>query len=108
MGANPQILANFFLKFQSCITMDFSLLFTVENSKRFLLLVLLLNHNIFVQIFNTSLGYRIRRADIRESLQRIDPVGRALRRRRVIYRRSYSVPCPNYIWLVNTSMLHNM
>ncbi|XP_072035520.1 uncharacterized protein [Amphiura filiformis] len=48
-----------------------------------------------------SRGYKIQRSRIRKSLQRVDPVGRALRRRRVIYRRSYRVPRPNYIWHID-------
>ncbi|KAK6173469.1 hypothetical protein SNE40_016912 [Patella caerulea] len=48
-----------------------------------------------------SRGIRIQRWRIRESLIRLDPVGRALRRRRVTYRRTYSVPYPNYIWHID-------
>ncbi|XP_064638875.1 uncharacterized protein LOC135494625 [Lineus longissimus] len=48
-----------------------------------------------------SRGYKIQRQRVRDSLARVDPVGRALRRRCVIYRRHYSVPHPNYIWHID-------
>ncbi|XP_064644342.1 uncharacterized protein LOC135498099 [Lineus longissimus] len=48
-----------------------------------------------------SRGIRIRGQDLRDSLNRIDPVSRALRRRRVTYRRKYSVPHANYIWHID-------
>ena len=46
-------------------------------------------------------GHRIQYWRIRESLQRVDPIGRAIRRRRVIQRRQYSVPGANCLWRVS-------
>lgn len=56
------------------------------------------------------LGLRVQRRRVRASLVRIDPVGRAMRRRRVIYRRHYCVPHPNFLWWVpnDHSVLHYM
>ena len=45
-----------------------------------------------------SRGYHIQRSRIRKSILRVDPVGRACRRRRIIFRRQYSVPGPNSLW----------
>ena len=43
-------------------------------------------------------GWRIQRDRIRDSLGRVDPVSRSLRRTRTIFRRQYSVPGPNALW----------
>ncbi len=44
-------------------------------------------------------GIRVQRCRIRDSIGRVDPIGRTVRRlRRRIQRRSYSVPCPNALW----------
>lgn len=43
-------------------------------------------------------GWRIQVSRIRASLQRVDPVGVALRRRHSIARRTYNVPAPNSLW----------
>lgn len=45
-----------------------------------------------------SQGYRIQREKVRESLHRVDPVGIALRSRRALHRRVYSVASPNTLW----------
>eukprot|EP00794_Sanderia_malayensis_P011470 gene11470-12666_t len=45
-----------------------------------------------------SQGIRVQRARLRDALQRLDPVGRSLRRRLKIRRRVYNVPCANYLW----------
>lgn len=43
-------------------------------------------------------GLRVQRHRVRESINRVDPVGRALRRQRTIIRRIYNVPSPNFLW----------
>lgn len=43
-------------------------------------------------------GIRIQRWRIRESISRVDPLSRDLRRRTVTIRRIYSVPTPNSLW----------
>ena len=43
-------------------------------------------------------GLRVQRHRIRESIGRVDPVGRSLRRQRTINRRVYNVPSPNFLW----------
>ena len=66
----------------------------------------------FVSIFPTagqvtlaghlsSLGYRIQRVRIRESLYRVDPLGVELRSRRLLHRRKYKVPGPNSLWHID-------
>ena len=45
-------------------------------------------------------GIHVQRDRMRGSLRRLDPVGRALRRRLKIRRRVYSVPCANFLWYV--------
>ena len=47
-----------------------------------------------------SRGLRIQRKRIRESILRVDPVSRLMRRRGCIKRRQYNVPGVNYLWLV--------
>ena len=47
-----------------------------------------------------SKGIRVQRTRIRESLQRLDPVGKTLRRRLKIRRRTYNVPCANFLWYI--------
>ncbi|KAM9466269.1 uncharacterized protein Hap1MRO34_015383 [Clarias gariepinus] len=46
---------------------------------------------------------RVQRWRVRERLRIIDPVGRALRRRRVIQRRVYDVSTPNQVWHTDTN-----
>ena len=46
-------------------------------------------------------GITVQRARIRASLFRIDPVGRAIRRRRQIVRRTYNVTSPNNLWHID-------
>ena len=43
-------------------------------------------------------GLRIQRKCIAESLHRVDPLGRVLRRRTTIHRRQYQVSHPNALW----------
>ena len=43
-------------------------------------------------------GLRIQRQRISESLRRVDPLGRVLRRRTTIYRQQYQVSRPNALW----------
>ena len=45
-----------------------------------------------------SQGYKIQKERVRQSLHRVDPIGVALRSRRVLHRRLYKVPSPNSIW----------
>lgn len=40
----------------------------------------------------------VQRTRIRESLCRVDPVGRSIRKRYAICRRVYNVQCPNHLW----------
>ena len=49
----------------------------------------------------SSLGYRIQRAKIRESLYRVDPLGVEQRSRRLLHRRKYKVPGPNSLWHID-------
>ena len=48
-------------------------------------------------------GITVQRARIRASLFRIDPVGRAIRRRRKIVRRTYNVTSPNNLWHIDSN-----
>ena len=43
-------------------------------------------------------GLLVQRYRVRESINRVDPVSRALRRLRTVQRRVYSVPRPNALW----------
>ena len=45
-----------------------------------------------------GIGIRIQRWRLRDAIARVDPVGRALRRKTVTKRRAYSVPTPNSLW----------
>lgn len=45
-------------------------------------------------------GIRVQRERVRESLHRVDPISQSIRRRVITYRREYSVPGPNALWLV--------
>ena len=47
------------------------------------------------------MGYVIQRSRIRASISRVDPVGIALRRTRVINRRIYQVNGPNSLWHID-------
>lgn len=44
---------------------------------------------------------RIQRCRIRESIRRVDPVSRTLRRATAVLRRVYNVPCPNSLWHID-------
>lgn len=46
-------------------------------------------------------GIRIQRQRLRDSMRRIDPVGRLMRRLQVMRRRVYRVEGPNALWFVN-------
>lgn len=46
-----------------------------------------------------SRGIRIQRWRVRQSLRQVDPIGRSLRRRHAIHRRTYCVQGPNQLWL---------
>ena len=45
-----------------------------------------------------SRGLNVKRARLRESIMRMDPISRLLRRRRCIKRRKYNVPGANFLW----------
>lgn len=45
-----------------------------------------------------SRGIYVQRWRIRDAINAVDPISRALRRRRAVVRRTYSVPCPNALW----------
>ena len=45
-----------------------------------------------------SRGIRVQYRRLRQSWQRVDPIGRAMRRRRLINKRVYSVPASNCLW----------
>lgn len=49
----------------------------------------------------STLGYRIQRFRIRESLYRVDPWGVQRRSRRLLHRRKYKVPGPNSLWHID-------
>lgn len=51
-------------------------------------------------------GIRVQRRLIRESISRVDPIGKAYRRARAIVRRQYSVHSPNSLWYVNLKVFH--
>ena len=46
-------------------------------------------------------GLLLQRRRVRESLSRVDPISRLLRRRQLIYRRHYQVRTPNSLWHVD-------
>lgn len=46
-------------------------------------------------------GIRVQRWRVRQSLHRVDPIGRSLRRRHAIHRRAYSVQAANHLWYVD-------
>ena len=48
-------------------------------------------------------GIYVQRWKIREALQRIDPVNRAIRRRYAIQRRLYNVKKPNHLWHIDSN-----
>ena len=45
----------------------------------------------------------VQRARVRESLGRVDMIGRSMRRRYAICRRVYNVPGPNYLWHIDSN-----
>ena len=47
-----------------------------------------------------SRGIRIQRRRLRSSIEKIDPIGKVLRRLRMLSRRKYQVEGPNALWLV--------
>ncbi len=46
-------------------------------------------------------GLRLQLPRVKSSIQRIDPLGRAIRRRNPINRRNYKVPRPNALWHID-------
>ena len=48
-----------------------------------------------------SLGIRLRRSELRESIHRVDHENVQRRRSHVVKRRQYSVDCPNSIWHID-------
>ena len=48
-----------------------------------------------------SRGISLQRHIIREAIMRVDPIGGACRRRRIVLCRQYSVPGPNSLWYVS-------
>jgi len=48
-------------------------------------------------------GIDVQRSRVRESLQRLDGVGRAVRRRYAICRRAYNVIAPNHLWHIDSN-----
>ena len=54
-----------------------------------------------IQGMLTAMGYLLQRYRVRESLQRIDPLGNLLRRHQPISRRRYCVPGPNFLWHID-------
>ena len=54
----------------------------------------------YIRASIANIGLHIRRDRIRDSLRRIDPLSRSLRRTRTILRRRYSVAGPNSLWYV--------
>ena len=48
------------------------------------------------------IGVRVTRARMRASIHRVDPLGIAERSRRIIRRRIYSAPHPNYVWHIDS------
>ena len=53
---------------------------------------------VYVQGSLVAKGIRVQRQRVRNSLRRIDPINRSLRRSQVIIRRKYSVAGPNALW----------
>ena len=49
----------------------------------------------------STLGYRIQRFRVRESLYRVDPLGVQQRSRRLLHRRKYRVAGPNSLWHID-------
>ena len=47
-----------------------------------------------------SRGIRIQRRRLSSSVERVDPIGKVLRRLRTLRRRKYQVEEPNALWLV--------
>ena len=50
----------------------------------------------------SRVGVRVPRARLRASIHRIDPLGVVARGRRIIKRRIYSAPHPNYVWHIDS------
>jgi hypothetical protein len=51
-----------------------------------------------IESYISSLGFQVTRRELRESIQRVDPEGIELRKKKPIRRREYSVPGPHYLW----------
>ena len=48
-------------------------------------------------------GVHVQRYRVRESLRRVDPIGRSMRRRYAICRRVYNVRGPNHLWHIDSN-----
>ena len=48
-----------------------------------------------------AMGYRVQQSRVRESLQKVDPIGIATRWFQGIHRRTYSVATPNALWHID-------
>ena len=79
---------------------DFSVITDIELD-RLVERVILLHHQSGEKSVSSQLksqGYKIQRERVRESIRRVDPIGVALRSRRVLHRRIYHVESPNSLW----------
>ena len=48
-------------------------------------------------------GIAVQRSRVRESLRRVDPIGRSMRKRYAICRRVYNVKGPNHLWHIDSN-----
>ena len=48
-----------------------------------------------------SMGLRVRRDTLRQSMKRVDPAGVEERRHRALHRRQYKVAGPNALWHID-------
>ena len=51
----------------------------------------------------SSMGVKVKRQDLRESIHRVDHDNVMKRRRFTIKHRTYSVPHPNYLWHLDSN-----
>ena len=57
---------------------------------------------VLIQGHLVRMKIRVPRQALRQSIHRVDHANVVLRRRLVVRRRIYSVPCPNYIWHIDS------
>lgn len=57
-----------------------------------------------MQAYLRSMGLIIQRHRVRDSLNRVDPIGAALRWSSVVPRRTYRVACPNSLWHIDSHL----